>query len=125
MPEGVEVTIEDGVAYVVFTDPSLRARGLGALLAAADNPHDVGKVTHPELAYVVPLEVARAACLVDWLNGETAPPATAPEHSYDDGKPDMDWSRAAMDEYAVGLGLDPKKHHNKGALLKAIRAAEG
>lgn len=124
MPEGVEVTIEDGVATVVFTDPALRLPGVGALLYAAVDPFDVQKVTHPDVAYVVPESVARGAGLVDDVVIPPATPATPEQHGYDDGKPDMDWSRAAMDEYAVGLGIDPKQHHNKGALLKAIRAAE-
>lgn len=44
--------------------------------------------------------------------------------SYDDGKPDMDWSRADMNAYAKGLGLDPKQFSNKEKLLEGIRDAD-
>lgn len=137
MPEGVEVTVQDGTATVVFTDPALRGDGITALLTAAESPVDVQKVTLPEQAYVVPEDVARQAGLLDGTSVTPTPkPAAvtaAPEpvtalapavsHSYDDGLPDMDWSRAALDEYAVKLGLDPKQYRNKDAVLDAIRAA--
>lgn len=43
---------------------------------------------------------------------------------YDDGKPDADWSRAALNEYATRLGLDPNSFSNKKAVLDAIREVE-
>lgn len=123
MPIGVEVTVEDGQATVVFTDPTLRLRGVGDLLhAAGSDPYLVVKVTQPRIAYVVPEQVARAAGLIDQL--PIGPAAVVEPHGYDDGKPDMDWSRAAMDEYATKLGLDPKQYHNKPSVLEAIRAAK-
>lgn len=45
--------------------------------------------------------------------------------SYDDGKPDADWSRAALNKYARGIGVDPSQYSNKSALLSAIRSFEG
>lgn len=45
--------------------------------------------------------------------------------TYDDGKPDADWSRAALNSYAVKLGIgDAKGMPNKTAVLDAIRAVE-
>lgn len=43
---------------------------------------------------------------------------------YDDGKPDMDWSRAAIDKYAADLTppLDVSGEKNKELALKAITA---
>lgn len=134
------VTIEDGVATIVFSGEESRLAGVAALLAAADDPKTVQKVTLPEVAYVVAEDVARSAGLVD---GTPAPPPAAvtaatgpaapvtapapapPAPNYDDGKPDLDWSRSALDAYAAKLGLDPKQYRNKDAVLEAVRAAEG
>ena len=43
---------------------------------------------------------------------------------YDDGKPDEDWSRGALNSYASNLGLNAAAMPNKKAVLTAIRAAE-
>lgn len=53
--------------------------------------------------------------------------APAPEStgSYDDGKPDMDWSRSALNDYATNLGItDAASLPNKQAVLDAIRVIE-
>ena len=122
MADGVVVTVEDGVATVVFPDEQTRLAGVTALLAASEDPKDVQKVTLPQVAYVVPEAVAQTAGVVEDLPIKPAPAPAAP--TYDDGKPDMDWSRAAIDAYAIKLGLDPKQYHNKTAVLEAVRAAE-
>lgn len=64
MPRGVEVEVVDGMATIAFVDRSLRGLGLTALLAAG-GPESVQKVTQPRVAYIVPVEVARAAGLLD------------------------------------------------------------
>lgn len=64
MPRGVEVEIVDDEATIAFVDPTLRGQGLAALLAAG-GPDAVGKVTIPRTAYIVPVDVARAAGLLD------------------------------------------------------------
>lgn len=50
--------------------------------------------------------------------------AEASETNYDDGKPDADWSRKRLNEYAVKLGLDPKQYSNAEKMLAAIREIE-
>ncbi len=121
MPEGVEVTIEDGVATIEFLDRGLRGRGVGALLAAG-GPSAVTKVTLPRTAYVVPVSVAAAAGMLDGYTPPKAAPAAAPPpKGYDDGLPDMDWSRAAINEYATKVGVaSPADLPNKQAVLDAI-----
>lgn len=128
----VEVYVDDDMAMVVFPRGQ-RLRGVAALLIAAKGrPELVQKVTLPEVAYVVPVEVARSAGLIDGSTPSTPAPATQPPQEpsapptmgYDDGKPDMDWSRAALEKYAADLGLDGKHYRNKDALLEAIRDAE-
>ena len=64
MPQGVEVTVEDDVATVVFANSEARGEGLNALLKAAGNSSAVEKVTLPEEAYIVHVEVAKAAGLL-------------------------------------------------------------
>lgn len=129
MPAGVSVVIENGFATIDFVDPKLKGPGLSKLL----------KVTPPELVmkrtgvgpraavYVVPESYARLAGLHDEPAESATPdePAT-PEvkHGYDDGKPDGDWSRAALNEYAANLGLDPAEYKNAALILAAIRAKE-
>lgn len=45
--------------------------------------------------------------------------------NYDDGSPDSDWTRAALNNYATDLGIaDAAGLPNKQAVLDAIRAAE-
>lgn len=41
--------------------------------------------------------------------------------SNDDGEPDMDWHRDALDEYAAERGVDTTALPNKAAVLEAIR----
>lgn len=65
MPEGVEVTVEDGVATVVFVDGAGLGEGVDSLLTAAGDPGLVGKVTLPEEAFIVPSLVAVAAGFLD------------------------------------------------------------
>ena len=138
MPVGVEVVVEDGVAAIEFVDSSLRGVGLAALFEHA--PADqVAKVTRPAVRYFVPVEYARAAGLLD----EAVPAATVaadepetetkPVKGYDDGFPDMDWSRKAIDDYAAALAepvgpLDttglPKKQDAIDAIKAAVAAAD-
>jgi hypothetical protein len=140
----MEVIIEDGMASIVFPSRAARLRGVNDLLRAAGDPSLVVKVTLPEVAYIVPEAVARSAGFVDVkLPGTPTPapaaatapagaptgPVTAPPPipgvgGYDDGKPDMDWSRGALDAYATGLGIDPKQYRNKESVLEAIRSVE-
>lgn len=125
MPEGVEVTIEDGEATIEFSDRRLRGGGLSALLAAG-GPGAVTKVTLPRAAYVVPVAVAQAAGMYDgYSQPKPAPkPAGKPAKGYDDGYPDMDWSRAAINEYAANAGVaSPGDLPNKQAVLDAISAS--
>lgn len=53
----------------------------------------------------------------------TDAPAKAP--TYDDGKPDMDWSRAAINDYAAKLTppLDTTGEKNRAAAIQAIEDA--
>ena len=63
----------------------------------------------------------------DYAPGSTvsAPTPPAPTSTYDDGLPDLDWSRAALNEYAVNLGItDAAALPNKQAVLDAIRVIE-
>lgn len=115
MPEGVEVDVEDGVATVVFPDLATRGPLLGGLIAAV-GPENVQKVTRPRVGYRVPESVARAAGVLD--EAVDAP-------SVDEGKPDKDWSRAALNAYAEKAGVEsPEKLGNKQDVLDAIAAKE-
>jgi hypothetical protein len=140
MPAGVAVEVEDGYATVEFLDRRLRGVGIGALLAAG-GPEAVEKLTRPRTAYRVPESVARAAGLLDepadFDRGGDLPPAAKavtpkaekvvgpPSRGYDDGLPDSDWSRAALDNYAAHeLGLDTTGMRTKADVLAAIRAQQ-
>ena len=125
MPIGVEVDIEDDEATVAFVDRTRKGPGLNALLKVG-GPENVRKVTLPREAYVVPVWVARDAGLT-----EDAPaPADVDDTpvndpNADDGLPDMDWSRKAINEYAANVGVvDPEKLGNKQDVIDAIKAAE-
>lgn len=124
MPEGVNVLVEDDEATIEFVDQSLRGQGLGKLLKAG-GPERVRKVTRPTVAYIVPESVARAAGFID---GEAPAAEPAPSKGYDDGLPDMDWSRKAIDDYAATLtpALDTtgeaNKHDALNAITKAVKA---
>ena len=222
MPDGIEVLVEDGTAAIEFVDPELRGPGLAELFkhASAD---EVQKVTRPSVQYLVPVEHARAAGLLDeaaprdvpadevaqfvqpvgveapadgtftdlatgedgapLVSGEevviTGPPADhtgvtendpsgdsplptgdfapavestteapaadeasqpsepvtvadapaaeepAPAKTYDDGQPDMDWKRDAIDAYAGKLTppLDTTSEPNKPSAIQAIKDA--
>lgn len=120
MPDGVEVTVEGGSAVIEFVDPSKRGPGLAALFAVGTPPELVEKRTRPSVTYTVPEGNARLAGLLDV--GE--PAADDDGHGYDDGEPDMDWSRPALNKAAEKLGLDPKDYSNKELLLDAIRDAK-
>jgi hypothetical protein len=123
MPAGVEVLIEDGVAEIVFVDRAKRGPGLTALLAAG-GAESVQKVTRPRSAYRVPEVVARAAGLLDEASAPEHHPEPAPPKGYDDGHPDMDWSRGDINTYATQLGIDAEKLPNKQAVIDAIHDAE-
>ena len=124
MPIGVEVDIEDDEATVAFVDRTRKGPGLNALLKVGGT-ENVRKVTLPREAYVVPVWVARDAGLTD----DAPAPADVDETpvndpNADDGLPDMDWSRDALNKYAADHGVDePEKLSNKGTVLAAIKQA--
>lgn len=146
MPEGVVVTVDDGFATIDFVDRKRRGPGLRKLVELY-GPEVIETLTRqgPRRLYRVPEGNAREAGLID-----SEPPMEVPhrrrEHhrhevrwvppqepvaptpveavvgpNYDGGKPDHDWHRSALDEYAVKLGLNPKDYSNKGLILAAIR----
>ncbi|BBC28625.1 hypothetical protein [Mycobacterium phage PR] len=130
MPAGVEVTVEDDVATVVFTDKKLRAQGVGALLEAG-RPDQVQKITRPETGYVVPVEVARRAGFLDEAPAAEAPAAEVPaaevpaeaEAPEEPEGPSLSWSRDELNEHAAILGIEnPESLPNKQAVLDAIHA---
>lgn len=120
MPDGVEVLVADGVAEIDFVDKSKRGPALAKLFEVGTPPEQVTKVTRPRVLYSVPVEYARKAGLID--GSEPAEGPSAPK-GYDDGKPDMDWSRKAINEYAAGLKppLDTTGEKNKEDALDAIK----
>ncbi|AVO21714.1 hypothetical protein SEA_JEON_11 [Mycobacterium phage Jeon] len=129
MPAGVEVTVEDDVATVVFTDKKLRAQGVGALLEAG-RPDQVQKITRPETGYVVPVEVARRAGFLDEAPAAEAPaeapaveaPAEAEVPAEPEG-PSLSWSRDELNAHAEIIGVEnPENLPNKQAVLDAIHA---
>lgn len=127
MPKGIAAGVADGTATIEFVDPALRGLALTKLFAAVKaaglDPSVVVKTTRP-LAYSAPESVVRAAGLLDEaaLSDEPA----QPPKGYDDGEPDMDWSRAAIDEYAAKLDppLDTTGEKNKQDAIDAIKAAQ-
>ncbi|AQT78321.1 hypothetical protein B1R94_02320 [Mycolicibacterium litorale] len=116
----MNVLVEDGEATIEFVDQSLRGSGLGKLLSVG-GPQQVRKVTRPRVAYIVPEAVARDAGFID---GEQPAPKNESK-GYDDGLPDSDWSRPALNEYAAKLEppLNPADYSNKELLLAAIKTA--
>lgn len=65
MPKGVTAVVEDGFATLDFTDPALRAAGLGRLLAIG-GPETIETDTGgPRRTYRVPEGNAREAGLLD------------------------------------------------------------
>lgn len=92
MPEGVDVTVEDGDAVIEFTDPTKRSPGLFALLQIGTPPELIEKTTgRGRVRYRVPEGNARAAGLIDDpahvserekpakpVNDDPATPAPAP-----------------------------------------------
>lgn len=127
MPEGVVTTVEDGFATIDFVDRKQRGPGLSRLIALY-GPEVIETLTRqgPRRLYRVPEGNAREAGLLDGPGGEVEEIVVVHEvpQTYDDGKPDADWTRPALDEYAARIGLNPREYPNKGAILKAIRAAE-
>lgn len=128
MPTGVEVSIEDDTATVVFRDRTRWLANLGRLLGAADDPQQVRKVTFPEVAYIVPVEVARAAGFVDEPprdhTGVTAEQGALPAGDTAPAGPDMTWSRPDLNTFAARLGVaDAGKMRTKQEVLAAITAA--
>lgn len=125
MPVGVSVLVADGVATIDFVDGSKRGPGLGRLFAVGTPPELVRKLTRsgPRPVYQVPVAYAQKAGLLD----EAAAPPEKPvavSQGYDDGEPDMDWSRAALNEAATKAGVvDADKLPNKEAVLAAYRDA--
>lgn len=125
MPEGISVLVADGVATIDFLDSSKRGPGLARLFAAGAAGDQVRKRTRmgPRPVYQVPEVFARAAGLIDGDWSDDAPAPTG--KSYDDGEPDLDWSRADLDAAALKAGVvDVDKLPNKAAVLKAYRAAK-
>lgn len=126
MPAGIDVVVEDGFAVIDFVDPKQRGPGLQRLIALY-GPEVIETMTRtgPRRLYRVPEGNAREAGLVDVPGGLVSVVEPAPSPNYDDGKPDADWSRAALNAYAVGLGIrTAAKLPNKHAVLDAIRAIE-
>ncbi|MCV6982098.1 hypothetical protein H7I53_17935 [Mycolicibacterium pulveris] len=127
MPVGVNVSVEGGVATIDFVDRSQRGVGIGRLLRAAGDPGLVEKRTGgPRPVYRVPVRVAAKAGMIDRPTRPAAPqPPAAPSRGYDDGWPDMDWSRRAINEFAGAAmtpPLDVTGEPNKRAALDAIEA---
>lgn len=124
MPAGVDVIVDGGVATIDFVDRSLLGPGLAKLLSVA--PAElVHKRTRggPRPTYVVPEEYARAAGLLDDADIKPAP-ADSGSQTYDDGLPDSDWRRPAIDAWALEhLKLDTSGLPNKGEALAAIDKA--
>jgi len=122
MPEGIETTVEDGFATIDFIDPTKRGPGIKKLV---DNygPAVIETLTRtgPRRMYRVPEGNAREVGLID---SPADPVVVVVENpSYDDGLPDADWSRGALNDYAATLGIaDAAKLPNKAAVLAAIRA---
>lgn len=127
MPNGVEVLVEDGIASIEFVDPSLRGVGLTELFkhAPADQVH---RLSRPSVHYRVPVEYARAAGLLDEAAIGESDDADEGAQGYDDGFPDMDWKRDAIDKFAAELEppagpLDTTGEPNKPAAIAAIKKA--
>ena len=135
MPAGVVTVVEDGFALIDFVDPAQRGPGLQRLISLY-GAEIIETLTRsgPRRIYRVPEGNARGAGLIDEPEPPlpvTQPsvvrpvPKPVPSVTYDDGKPDADWSRAALDAYAVRLGIsDAARLPNKQAVLSAIRAIE-
>lgn len=129
MPEGIAVGVEDGVATIEFVDGSLRGPSLAklfdAVAAAGLSPGVVVKRTRP-WSYTAPESVVRAAGLLDDAGAESPEEPAKDAKGYDDGQPDMDWSRKAIDDFAAKLtpALDTTGEPNKQAAIDAIRAAQ-
>lgn len=120
MPDGVVVEVEDGFAVIDFVDRKKRGPGLRKLVERY-GPEVIETLTRtgPRRMYRVPEGNAREVGLIDI---PPPAPAAAPV-TYDDGFPDADWHRAALDEYAKKIGvISADKLPNKAAVLSAIRA---
>ena len=74
MPEGVDVEVMNGYAYITFPDPSKQGPALAALLAIG-TPISVDTSGRRTRGYRVPEGNAREVGLIDM----SAPPASAPE----------------------------------------------
>lgn len=119
MPEGVDVIVDDGEATIEFVDQSKRGPGLAELFKHVADPADVEKRTRPN-RYVVPESAARAAGLLD--DSAESEPDVAEKPTYDDGVPDDDWRRDAINDWASKtLKLDVSGLPNKGEALTAIK----
>ena len=127
MPAGIAVSVEDGVATVEFVDSSLRGTSLADLFVAVEaaglDPGVVVKRTRP-LSYSAPESVVRAAGLLDDGTAPVEEPVKDAK-GYDDGLPDMDWSRKAIDDFASKLepALDTTDEKNKPDAIDAIKNA--
>ena len=128
MPAGIAVSVEDGVATVEFVDSSLRGTSLADLFVAVEaaglDPGVVVKRTRP-LSYSAPESVVRAAGLLDDGTAPVDEPVEDEKPTYDDGLPDMDWSRKAIDDFASKLepALDTTDEKNKPDAIDAIKNA--
>lgn len=124
MPAGIAVIIEDGFAVIDFVDPAQRGPGLQRIIEKF-GPEIIETMTRsgPRRLYRIPEGNAREAGLLDEGSWETSPAPPAATLTYDDGLPDMDWHRTAMDEYAASRGLDTTQLPNKATVLDAIREA--
>jgi hypothetical protein len=111
--EGVEVTVEDGMATIRFTDRSKRAAAVGKLIASG-GPEIIEylSIDYPYPAYRVPEGNAREAGLI----GKDKPAKAVAADVPNDG-----WPRAKLDEYALDKrGLDTTHLRSKAEVLDAL-----
>jgi hypothetical protein len=124
-PEAAEETIEE-----------LRAR----VQAGSVQPADYAPKPSTPVGRRVPTGQATVASVItdtpvlsqQQTDPESAPLVPLPESpviesesiTYDDGFPDADWTRKALDGYALARGIDAKSLPNKQAVLDAINAAK-
>lgn len=114
------------------------ARPEGATLSAAELqahvnantpfPADYAPDRHTPTGQRSPSGQATIATVIsgaaDAVSGAITEAVQLSQVNYDDGQPDADWSRKALDDFARGIGLDPGEFKNKQAVLDAIRAAQ-
>lgn len=117
-PEGATLTAAQLQAYVKDNSPQPADYAPErATPAAQRSPSGQATIASVISTAVQAVSGTVAEAIADAVEASTV--------GYDDGLPDADWSRSALDAYAAGIGLDPKEFKNKPALLAAIRSAAG